>query len=227
MDKIVKLSNIDKSYHVGESTLQVLKQVSVNVEKGDFLAILGASGSGKSTLMNIIGCMDTADDGSYFLDDIEVTTCNDAQLTRLRNEKIGFVFQKYHLIPQYTILQNVILPLLIRGQSRRDAIPIAEEMIRMVGLEERLNHRPNELSGGQQQRVAIARALVTTPALLLADEPTGALDSQTSTEILSLFGRLNDMGNTIIMITHDQNVARYSKRVVYLNDGVLGNESVS
>ncbi|MDO0825544.1 ABC transporter ATP-binding protein [Desulfosporosinus nitroreducens] len=227
MDKIVKLSNIDKSYHVGGSTLQVLRQVSVNVEKGDFLAILGASGSGKSTLMNIIGCMDTADDGSYFLDDIEVTTCNDAQLTRLRNEKIGFVFQKYHLIPQYTILQNVILPLLIRGQSRRDAIPIAEEMIRMVGLEERLNHRPNELSGGQQQRVAIARALVTTPALLLADEPTGALDSQTSKEILSLFGRLNDMGNTIIMITHDQNVARYSKRVVYLNDGVLGNESVS
>jgi len=221
MQNILELNNIDKSYVMGESTLKVLKQVSFKVEKGDYLSILGASGSGKSTLMHIIGCMDTADCGRYLLDDIDVSACDDSELTGLRNEKIGFIFQKYHLIPQYTILQNVILPLLIRGHSRKEALEIAEETISMVGLTERLSHRPSELSGGQQQRVAIARALVTTPTLLLADEPTGALDSQTGNEILALFQKLNDMGNTIIMITHDTKVAKHSKRTVQLDDGVL------
>ena len=220
-ENIVTLSEIEKSYNAGGEQLYVLKRVSLTVNKGEYLAILGASGSGKSTLMNIIGCMDTSDSGQYLLDGVEVNTCNDAGLTALRNQKIGFIFQKYHLIPQYTVLQNVMLPLLIRGKTRTEAAKMVEEYIRMVGLWERISHKPNELSGGQQQRVAIARALVTAPTLLLADEPTGALDSQTGKEILALFQRLNEMGNTIIMITHDLSVAQHSKRIARLVDGVL------
>lgn len=221
MKPIVSLNKIEKSYVMGEEKLHVLKKVSLSVERGEYLAILGASGSGKSTLMNIIGCMDTPDEGSYFLGDVDVRRCSDRELTELRNQKIGFIFQKYHLIPQYTILQNVILPLLVQGKTRSEAMDTAEKYIRMVGLWDRIKHKPNELSGGQQQRVAIARALVTTPDLLLADEPTGALDSQTGQDILALFQELNDMGNTIIMITHDLNVAQHSKRIAHLNDGVL------
>jgi len=221
MEPIVHLSGIEKSYLVGSEKIRVLKKVSLTVERGEYLAILGASGSGKSTLMNIIGCMDTPDEGTYLLDDADVGKCSDAELTILRNKKIGFIFQKYHLIPQYTILQNVLLPLLVQGKSRNEAMEIAEKYIKMVGLGERISHKPNELSGGQQQRVAIARALVTNPVLLLADEPTGALDSATGKEILALFKELNDMGNTIIMITHDLNVAKHSKRIAYLADGVL------
>ena len=220
-ENIVTLSEIEKSYTAGGERLYVLKRVSLTVNKGEYLAILGASRSGKSTLMNIIGCMDTSDSGQYLLDGVDVNTCNDAGLTALRNQKIGFIFQKYHLISQYTVLQNVMLPLLIRGKTRTEAAKMVEEYIRMVGLWERISHKPNELSGGQQQRVAIARALVTAPTLLLADEPTGALDSQTGKEILALFQRLNEMGNTIIMITHDLSVAQHSKRIARLVDGVL------
>lgn len=220
-ESIVSLKNINKAYHIGDETLHVLNQVCLTVNRGEYLAILGASGSGKSTLMNILGCMDIPDSGKYQLDGIDVGDCDDQEITNLRNKKIGFVFQKYHLIPQYTILQNVLLPLLVQGKSRNEAMPIAESYIKMVGLWERITHKPNELSGGQQQRVAIARALVTAPALLLADEPTGALDSATGKEILALFKELNDMGNTIIMITHDLNVAKYCKRIVHLTDGVL------
>lgn len=221
MEPIIRLREIEKFYTVGSEKLHVLKKVSLTVKRGEYLAILGASGSGKSTLMNIIGCMDTPDAGSYFLGNVDICQCNDKELTTLRNQKIGFIFQKYHLIPQYTILQNVILPLLVQGKKRTDAMEIAEKYIRMAGLLDRIDHKPNELSGGQQQRVAIARALVTTPDLLLADEPTGALDSQTGQEILTLFQELNDMGNTIIMITHDQKVAQHSRKIAHLTDGVL------
>lgn len=221
MKNIITLNNINKSYKIGENSLHVLKNIDLVVEKGDFVAILGASGSGKSTLMNIIGCMDTNDDGEYFIEDIAIHECSDGELAKVRNKNIGFIFQKYHLIPQYNILQNVMMPLLIRWVSRKEAEIIARENLKSVGLEERVNHRPNELSGGQQQRVAIARAVVTKPTILLADEPTGALDSNTGKETLELFKSLNNAGNTIIMITHDSNVAKESKKVLQLNDGIL------
>ncbi|MEG2291256.1 MAG: ABC transporter ATP-binding protein [Clostridium sp.] len=221
MKNIVKLNNINKFYTRGDSSLHVLKNINLTVNRGEYIAILGASGSGKSTLMNIMGCMDTLDNGEYFINDIEVNKCNDDELSKIRNENIGFIFQKYNLIGQYTVLQNVIMPLLIRGMTRAEATKVAEESIKMVGLLDRIEHKPNELSGGQQQRVAIARALVTKPALLLADEPTGALDSSTGKEILELFKSLNDAGNTIIMITHDLKVAKSSKKILNLDDGVL------
>ena len=218
---LIELRGINKSYRMGENSLHVLKDVALSVEEGEFLSILGASGSGKSTLMNILGCMDAMDSGSYMLKDIPVHEADDGMLTDIRNRMIGFIFQKYQLIPQYDVLQNVMMPLLIRGMRRRQAEAAARDSIAQVGLSERLSHKPGELSGGQQQRVAIARALVTEPALLLADEPTGALDSRTGHDILELFRALNDAGRTIIQITHDAKVAAFGKRTVFLADGVL------
>ncbi|GMQ61485.1 ABC transporter ATP-binding protein [Vallitalea sp. AN17-2] len=193
----------------------------MQVAKGEFVSILGASGSGKSTLMNIIGCMDTLDTGSYIIDDICVENSDTSILATIRNEKIGFIFQKYHLIPKYTVEQNVMMPLLIRGTERNIAKNSAKDILEMVGLSDRGQHKPSELSGGQQQRVAIARALITKPAILLADEPTGALDSKTGKEILALFKELNSQGNTIIQITHDTSVAKAGGRILTLVDGVL------
>ena len=219
MERFLTVENVNKSYKVGEESLHDLKDITLCVERGEYLTVLGPSGSGKSTLMNILGCMDTLDSGTYFLDGEAVHEQGDNELTLLRNRKIGFIFQNYHLVPQYTSLQNVIMPLLLRGYARAQAIEEAEESIRLVGLTDRIRHRPSELSGGQQQRVAIARALVTKPALLLADEPTGALDSTTGKEILKLFCELNDAGNTIVMITHDISVAQASKRIITISDG--------
>ena len=219
-ENIVTLSEIEKSYTAGGERLYVLKRVSLTVNKGEYLAILGASRSGKSTLMNIIGCMDTSDSGQYLLDGVDVNTCNDAGLTALRNQKIGFIFQKYHLISQYTVLQNVMLPLLIRGKTRTEAAKMVEEYIRMVGLWERISHKPNELSGGQQQRVAIARALVTAPTLLLADEPTGNLDSRTSEDVLALLKVTSTkFHQTTIMITHNDAIAQLADRIIRIEDG--------
>lgn len=218
---MICLEDVNKSYRMGENSLHVLKDVSLQVERGEFVSILGASGSGKSTLMNIIGCMDTLDTGRYTIDGISVEQSDPDVLAAIRNEKIGFIFQKYHLIPKYSVLQNVMMPLLIRGTDRKSAQEKAEEILEMVGLEQRKIHKPNELSGGQQQRVAIARALITHPAVLLADEPTGALDSRTGREILDLFRALNRQGNTIIQITHDSNVAKVGNRILTLKDGVL------
>lgn len=218
---IITMQNINKSYRMGNHSLHVLKNVSLTVEKGEYLAILGPSGSGKSTLMNIIGCMDVMDDGTYCLDEVAVEHAKEKELVNIRNQKIGFIFQKYHLIPTYNVLQNIVMPLLMRGMSLNEAREASMETIEMLGLAERINHKPNELSGGQQQRVAIARALVGQPAILLADEPTGALDRNSGKEVLKLFGRLHDMGNTIVMITHDLDVAEHAKRVVRIVDGEL------
>lgn len=218
---IITMQNINKSYRMGTNSLHVLKNVSLTVEKGEYLAILGPSGSGKSTLMNIIGCMDVMDDGTYQLDEVAVEHAKEKELVNIRNQKIGFIFQKYHLIPTYNVLQNIVMPLLMRGMSLNEAKGASMETIEMLGLAERIGHKPNELSGGQQQRVAIARALVGQPAILLADEPTGALDRNSGKEVLKLFERLHAMGNTIVMITHDLDVAEHAGRVVRIVDGEL------
>lgn len=225
MEPLLMLEHINKSYSLGTEQVQVLFDINLQVMPGDYIAILGPSGSGKSTLMNIIGCMDTADNGAYYLNGEAVHEANDAQMTRLRNQHIGFIFQRYQLIPKYDVLQNTILPLLIRGVPRREAIGIASEKLELLGMGDRLHHKPAELSGGQQQRVSIARALVGNPAILLADEPTGALDSKTGQDVLQLFQELNDMGNTILMITHDQNVGRKAKQIVHIVDGRLYTEN--
>jgi len=221
MESIIFMQNINKSYYTGANPLRVLKDVSLTVKQGEYLAILGPSGSGKSTLMNIIGCMDVADDGTYFLDGVQIEKADEKELTMIRNQKIGFIFQKYHLISTYNVLQNIVMPLLMRGMTLEEATEASKDIIQMLGLTERIHHKPNELSGGQQQRVAIARALVGQPALLLADEPKGALDQNSGAEVLKLFKKLHDMGNTIVMITHDLNVAKHAERVVKIIDGEL------
>lgn len=218
---IIEMQGINKSYAMAGSPLHVLKDVCLTVEKGEYLAILGPSGSGKSMLMNIIGCMDVMDSGTYHLDGVAVEQAKEKELTNIRNQKIGFIFQKYHLIPTYNVRQNIVMPLLMRGMSLREAEEASMETIEMLGLSERMDHKPGELSGGQQQRVAIARALVGQPAILLADEPTGALDRNSGKEVLKLFERLHGMGNTIIMITHDLSVAEHAGRVVRIVDGEL------
>lgn len=217
----IEIRAVNKSYKMGEQSLHVLKDINFSVKEGEFVAILGPSGSGKSTLMNVIGCMDNWDTGEYYLDGMPVHEMKGEELTDVRNEKIGFVFQNYHLIPAYTVLQNVIMPLLMRGIDHKTAEEMCMDTIKMLGLGERINHKPNELSGGQKQRVAIARALVGQPAILLADEPSGALDSKMGKEVLKLFGKLNAMGNTIVMITHDLEVAKAAQRVVRIIDGQL------
>lgn len=227
MEPLLQLEHINKSYLLGAERVQVLFDINLQVMPGDFIAILGPSGSGKSTLMNIIGCMDTADDGAYYLNGEAVHAASDAQMTRIRNQHIGFIFQRYQLIPKYDVLQNTIMPLLIRGVSRKKAVAIAEEKLELLGMSQRLHHKPSELSGGQQQRVSIARALVGNPAILLADEPTGALDSKTGQDVLQLFQELNDMGNTILMITHDPSVGRQAKQIVRIIDGRLYTEQTA
>ena len=218
---IIELRQINKYYYVGGQPLHVLKDISLTVQKGDYLAVLGPSGSGKSTLMNIIGCMDRADSGEYYLDGKVIHKAKDRELEIIRNQKIGFIFQKYHLIPTYNVLQNIVMPLLMRGMTLSEAKREGMEIIEMLGLSDRIGHKPNELSGGQQQRVAIARALIGQPALLLADEPTGALDKNSGIEVLKLFQKLNDMGNTIVMITHDLEVAGHARRIVNIVDGAF------
>lgn len=218
---VITMKNINKFYETGGEPLHVLKDISLTVKKGEYLAILGPSGSGKSTLMNIIGCMDVMDSGNYHLDGVEIEKAKEQELTDIRNQKIGFIFQKYHLISTYNVLQNIVMPLLMRGMSLKEAQEASLSTIEMLGLKERMSHKPNELSGGQQQRVAIARALVGCPTILLADEPTGALDVNSGKEVLKLFQNLSDMGNTIVMITHDLNVAKHAGRIVRIVDGEI------
>ena len=216
---IITMQNVNKSYKMGSGSLHVLKDISLTVEQGEYLAILGPSGSGKSTLMNIIGCMDVLDEGTYNLDGVEIEKAKEKELTNIRNQKIGFIFQKYHLIPTYNVLQNIVMPLLMRGMTLKDARDASMDTIAMLGLAERIDHKPNELSGGQQQRVAIARALVGQPAILLADEPTGALDSKAAQELLRLFSSVNHDGQTILMVTHSVKAASSANRVMFIKDG--------
>lgn len=218
---MITMKDINKGYMLGEEKLPILKDINFSVEKGEYVAILGPSGSGKTTLMNIIGCMDVMDSGEYYLDGMAIHETNQDDLTEVRNKKIGFIFQNYQLIPTYNIMQNIIMPLLMRGMTHEEAEAKCIETIRLLGLEERIAHKPNELSGGQKQRVSIARALVGKPAILLADEPTGALDQTSGKDVLRLFQELNEMGNTIVMITHDLNVAQSAKRIVKIIDGRL------
>ena len=211
---MITMKNINKGYMLGEERLPILKDINFQVNKGEYVAILGPSGSGKTTLMNMIGCMDVMDSGEYYLDGMAIHKTKEDDLTMVRNQKIGFIFQNYQLIPTYNVMQNIIMPLLMRGMTHEEA----EELL---GLDHRIGHKPNELSGGQKQRVSIARALVGQPAILLADEPTGALDQTSGKEVLKLFRELNDMGNTIVMITHDLGVAQSAKRIVRIVDGQL------
>ena len=221
---IIDMNNINKGYMLGDEKVPVLKDVCFQVRKGEFVAILGPSGSGKTTLMNIIGCMDLADDGEYYLDGNPIHEMEEKELNDVRNREIGFIFQNYQLIPTYNILQNIIMPLVVRGKRSKEAEERCMDTIRLLGIDHRLLHKPAELSGGQKQRASIARALVGNPALLLADEPTGALDSSSGKEVLKLFEKLNDMGNTIVMITHDLNVARAAGRIVHIIDGQLSED---
>jgi len=215
------MQNINKGYMLGEEKLPILKDIDFSVEKGEYVAILGPSGSGKTTLMNIIGCMDVMDSGEYYLDSMAIHETEEEDLTDVRNQKIGFIFQNYQLISTYNVMQNITMPLLMRGMSHKEAEDKCIETIKLLGLDHRLGHKPSELSGGQKQRVSIARALVGTPAILLADEPTGALDQSSGKEVLKLFQELNEMGNTIVMITHDMGVAESAKRIVKIIDGQL------
>lgn len=221
---MITIKNVNKGYMLGEERLPILKDVCFHVDKGEFVAILGPSGSGKTTLMNIIGCMDVCDSGEYYLDGMAIHETPEEDLTEVRNQKIGFIFQNYQLIPTYNVIQNIEMPLLMRGMDHRAAEEACMETIRLLGLDHRIGHRPNELSGGQKQRVSIARALVGNPAILLADEPTGALDRSSGKDVLKLFRSLNEMGNTIVMITHDLEVAQTAQRIVRIIDGQLYEE---
>ncbi len=219
--KLVILKNITKTYYTGKVAYQVLKGISLEVEEGEFLAIMGASGSGKSTLLNIIGLLDKPDSGIYIFDGQEVNQLTKKELAYLRNRKIGFVFQAFYLVPWATALENVLLPLLYRGKINKEDEKKAVELLKRLGLEKRINAKPNELSGGEQQRVAIARALITNPKLLLADEPTGNLDSKSSQEVMNIFKELNENGITIIMVTHDPEIADFAKKIKIIKDGTF------
>jgi putative ABC transport system ATP-binding protein len=216
---LIETRDLWKTYVMGDEEIHALKGVSITIERGDYVAIMGPSGSGKSTLMNLIGCLDTPSKGTYLLNDKEVSEMNDNELARIRNEEIGFVFQTFNLLPRATALHNVELPLVYAGISKKDRLERARAALEKVELTHRMSHRPNELSGGQRQRVAIARALVNNPSILLADEPTGNLDSKTGVEIMALFARLHSAGNTIIVVTHEADIAAYAHRVISIRDG--------
>ena len=221
MDAIIHLDNIRKSYFMGKQELQVLKHISLNIQRNEYVALMGPSGSGKSTLMNILGCLDTPTGGDYYLNGHQVSKMLDNDLAEIRNKEIGFVFQQFNLLPRLSAVENVALPLIYSGVPKKQRMEKAMAVLEQVDLADRSHHRPNELSGGQCQRVAIARALVNNPSLVLADEPTGNLDSKTSYEIMNIFGRIQEAGNTIVLVTHEEDIAHYAKRIIRLRDGVI------
>ena len=227
MTKMIETSGIAKIYQMGTQTVEALKSIDITIGKGEYVAFMGPSGSGKSTLMNIIGCLDTPSSGTYILNGNDVSDLTENELANIRNKEIGFVFQTFNLLPRASALENVALPLIYAGFSKSDREEKAMESLKSVGLESRADHKPNELSGGQRQRVAIARALVNDPSIILADEPTGNLDTKTSYDIMDLFHQLHKAGNTIIMVTHEEDIAHYAHRIIRLRDGLVEKDEVN
>ena len=221
METIISLDKIVKNYYIGSIVVEALRSVDIEIKQNEYVAIMGPSGSGKSTLMNLVGALDTPTSGEYILNGTDVSKMDDDRLAEIRNQEIGFIFQTFNLLPRYTALENVTLPLIYAGIGKAERVEMATKTLAEVGLADRMDHKPNELSGGQRQRVAVARALVNNPSIILADEPTGNLDSKTSVDIMKLFGLIHDRGNTIILVTHEESIARYAHRIIRLLDGEI------
>lgn len=226
MESVIHLENINKSYFMGLQALPVLKGINLDIYRNEYVALMGPSGSGKSTLMNILGCLDSPTSGSYILNGKDVSKMPDNDLAEVRNKDIGFVFQQFNLLPRLSAAENVALPLVYAGTGKKERTERAMEVLAKVGLQDRSHHRPNELSGGQIQRVAIARALINNPAIILADEPTGNLDSKTSVEVMDIFSKIQASGNTVVLVTHEEDIAAYAKRVVRLRDGLIESDTL-
>ena len=224
---LIELQNIQRHFKMGNEVVKALRGIDLQIDRGEYVALMGPSGSGKSTLMNILGALDTPTSGKYRLNGQEVERLTDNELAAIRNREIGFVFQTFNLLPRTTALENVALPLIYAGKSKTDRIKRAKEVLKLVGLSDRMTHKPNELSGGQRQRVAIARALVNKPSIILADEPTGNLDSKTSEEIMQLFSELYQKGHTIILVTHEEDIAEYANRIIRLKDGLVLSDTIT
>ncbi|ARN79274.1 macrolide ABC transporter ATP-binding protein [Nonlabens spongiae] len=224
-ENVIEVRNIVRNFKLGQETVKVLKGIDLDIKKGDYVAFMGPSGSGKSTFMNLLGCLDTPTSGSYKLNGIDVSSLSDDELAEIRNKEIGFVFQTFNLLPRTTALDNVALPMVYAGKSKKDRVARASEVLKSVGLEDRMDHQPNQLSGGQRQRVAVGRALVNEPSIILADEPTGNLDSKTGVEIMALFDKIHAAGNTVILVTHEEDIAEHAHRVIRLRDGIIESDT--
>lgn len=225
--RIIEIKDISKIYEIGTEVVRALRSITLDINKNEYVALMGPSGSGKSTLMNILGCLDTPSGGEYILNGKDVSRLEDDDLAEIRNIEIGFVFQTFNLLPRYSALENVALPLIYAGVNKKDRLERAEEVLNQVNLGDRIHHKPNELSGGQRQRVAVARALVNRPSIILADEPTGNLDSKTSYEIMGLFEEIQKQGNTVILVTHEEDIAQYAKRIIRLRDGLIETDEIN
>ena len=226
-DSLIKITNIKRDFPLGNEIVYVLKGIDLEIKKGEYVALMGPSGSGKSTLMNILGCLDTPTSGTYILNGKHVSEMQDDELAGIRNKEIGFVFQTFNLMPRTTALDNVALPMVYAGFSKSERIERATEVLTQVGLDDRMDHKPNQLSGGQRQRVAVARALVNRPSIILADEPTGNLDSKTSVEIMNLFNEIHTNGHTVILVTHEEEIAAYAHRIIRLRDGIIESDTLN
>ena len=226
MTKVIEMRNITRDFPLGHEIIKVLKGIDLNVERGEYVALMGPSGSGKSTLMNLLGCLDTSTSGSYILNGKDVSKMSDNELAEIRNKEIGFVFQTFNLMPRTTALENVALPMVYAGASKFERTTRAKEVLTNVGLADRMEHKPNQLSGGQRQRVAVGRALVNRPSIILADEPTGNLDSKTSTEIMGLIEEIHSAGNTVIVVTHEEDIAAHAHRIIRLRDGMIESDEL-